>query len=88
MIEDATEVEVNLTASNKNKQKHETKKVREEEPLDSTSSSNSDAKIDSLVEAMKALVKLSTTDKNQLRNQNEAQVRNPNFRRQQGPPVP
>jgi hypothetical protein len=50
--------------------------------------SNSDAKIDSLSDAVKALVQLSTVDKNQLRNQNEPQVRNPNFRRQQGPPVP
>ena len=71
MIEDATEVEVNLIASNKNKKKHETKMVREEEPLASTSSSNYDAKIDSLVEVVKELVKLSIADKNQLRNQNE-----------------
>ena len=88
MIADATEVEVNLTTSNKNKHKHETRRVKEEEPQPSTSSPNSDAKIESLVEAMKALVKLSTTDKSQLKNQNEPQVRNPNFRRQQGSPVP
>jgi hypothetical protein len=88
MIEDAIEVEVNLTTSNKNKQKHETKRVKEEEPKASTSSSNSDAKIDSLVEVVKALVKLSTADKSQAKNQNEPQVRNPNFRRQQGPPIP
>ena len=31
MIEDAIEVEVNLTTSNKNKQKNETKRVKEEE---------------------------------------------------------
>ena len=37
---------------------------------------------------MKALVKLSIADKNQLINKNEPQVRNPNFRRQQGPHVP
>ena len=88
MIEDATEVEVNLTTSNKNKQKHENKRVKEEEPLASTSWSNSDAKIDSLVEVVKALVKLSTANKNQMKNQHEPQVRNPNFRRQQGPHVP
>ena len=88
MIEDATEVEVNLTTYNKSKKKHETKRVKEEEPQASTSSSNSDTKIDSLVEVVKALVKLSIADKNQMKNQHEPQVRNPNFRRQQGPPVP
>ena len=31
---------------------------------------------------------MSTDDKNQMKNQNEPQVRNPNFGRQQGPPVP
>ena len=79
---------MNLTASNKNKQKHEAKRVKDGEPQPSTSTSNSNAKIDSLVEAVKALVKITTTDKNQMKNQHEPQVRNPNFRRQQGPPVP
>ena len=41
---------------------------------------------------MKALerlmVKLSSDEKNQMKNQHEPQVRNPNFRRQQGPPIP
>ena len=78
MIEDATEVEVNLTASNKNKQKHDTKRVKDDEPQPSTST---------LVEVLKALVKLSIADKNQMKNQHEPQVRNPNFRRQQGPLV-
>lgn len=32
--------------------------------------------------------KLSVDDRNQVRDQNEPQVRNPNFRRQQGPHVP
>ena len=82
MIEDATEVEVNLTTSNKNKQNHETRRVKEEEPQTSTSPSNSDAKIDSLVEVVKALVKLSIGDKSQLKNHNQPQVRKPNFRRQ------
>ena len=85
MIEDATEVEVNLSASNKNKQKHETKRVKEEEPQASTSSSNSDAKIDSLVGSVKAMgivmEKLSTDNKTLMKNQNEPQGRNPNFRR-------
>ena len=32
--------------------------------------------------------KLSVDDRNHVRDQNESQVRNPNFRRQQGPLVP
>ena len=32
--------------------------------------------------------KLSVDDKNQMKDQNEPQVRNPNFRRQHGPPIP
>lgn len=88
MIEDATEVEVNLTTSNKNKQRNETKRVKDNEPQPLASTSNSDAKIDSLIEAVKALVKISTTEKNEMKNQHETQIRNPNFRRQQGPPVP
>ena len=88
MIEDATEVEVNLTASNRNKQRNETIRVRDNEPQPSSSTSNTDAKIDSLVEAINALVKITTTDKNQMKNQHEPHVRDPNFRKQQGPPIP
>ena len=89
MMEDATKVEVNLTTSNKNKQKHETRKVKEEEPQASTSSSNLDAKFDTMMKAMeRMMVKLSSDHKSQLKNQNESQVRSPNFRRQQGPPIP
>ena len=88
-MDDATEVEVNLSASNKNKQRHETKRVKEEEPQASTSSSNLDAKLDTMMKAMERLmVKLSSDDKNQLKNHYEPQVRNLNFRRQQGPPIP
>ena len=68
MIEDTIEVEVNLTTSNKNKQRNETKRVRDNEPQPSASTSNFDAKIDSLVEFVKELVKLSTADKNQMKN--------------------
>ena len=57
-------------------------------PGPSASMSNTDAKIESLVEAINALVKITTTDKNQMKNQHEPQVGNTNFRRQQGPPVP
>ena len=36
----------------------------------------------------KLMDELFANDKNQTKNQNEPQVRNPNFRRQQGPLVP
>ena len=36
----------------------------------------------------KLMDKLSADDKNKMKDQNEPQVRNPNFRRQQGPPIP
>jgi len=89
MMDDATEVEVNLLASHRNKQKHETKRVKEEEPQASTSSSNSDVKHDTMMKALEILmVKLSVDDKNQTKNQHEPQVKNPNFRRQQGPHIP
>ena len=69
MMDDAIEVEVNLTASNKNKQKNETRRVKDEDPWESTSSSNSDAKFDTMMKAMeKLMVKLSSDDKSQLKN--------------------
>ena len=72
MMEDAIEVEVNLSTSNKNKQRHETKRVKEEEPQASTSSSNSDVKHDTMMKALERLmVKLSSDDKNQMKNQHE-----------------
>ena len=52
MMDDATEVEVNLSASHKNKQRHETKRVKDEEPQSSTSSSNSDIKHDTMMKAL------------------------------------
>ena len=36
----------------------------------------------------KLMDKLSADDKNQMKDQNEPKVRNPNFKRQQGPPIP
>ena len=60
MMDDATKVEVNLSTSHRNKQRHETRRVKEEEPQASTSSSNSDVKHDTMMKAIKRLmVKLS-----------------------------
>ena len=89
MMDDAIEVEVNLIASNKTKQRNETRKVKEEEPQASTSQSSSDAIFNMMMKTMEKLMdKLSIDDKNQMKDQNEPQVRNPNFRRQQAPHVP
>ena len=71
-MDDATEVEVNLSASHRNKQRHETKRVKDEELEASTSSSNSDAKHDTTMKALERLmVKLSSDDMNQTKNQHE-----------------
>ena len=40
MMDDAIEVEVNLTTSNKTKQRNETRRIKEEEPQASTSQSS------------------------------------------------
>ena len=88
-MDDAIEVKVNLTTSNKTKQRNETRRVKEEEPQTSTSQSSSYAKFNMMMKPMEKLMdKLSAHDKNQMKDQNEPQVRNPNFRRQQGPHVP
>ena len=42
-----------------------------------------------MTKTMETLIKkLSVDDKSQMKDQNEPQVRNTNFRRQQGPPIP
>jgi hypothetical protein len=89
MMDDSIELEVNLIASNKTKQINETRRVKEEEPQASTSQSSLDAKFNMMIKTMEKLMdKLFADDKNQMKNQNEPQARNPNFKRQQGPPVP
>ena len=59
--------------------------VKEEEPQASTSQSSSDAKFNMMMKTMEKLMdKLFVDDKNQTKDQNEPQVRNPNFRRLKG----
>ena len=88
MMDAAIEVEVNLLASHKTKQRNETKRVKEETQA-STSLSNSNVKFNVMMKAMEKLMnKLSVDDKNHVRHQNDPQIRNPNFRRKQGPHVP
>ena len=82
MMDDSIKLEVNLIASNKTKQRNETRRVKEEEPQASTSQSCSDAKFNIMMKTMEKLMdKLSADDKNQMKDPNEPQVRNPNFRR-------
>ena len=89
MMGDAIEVGVNLSSSSKTKQRNETKRVKEEEPQASTSQSSSEAKFNMIMKTMEKMMEtLSVDDKNQMKDQNEPQIRNPNFRRPQGPFVP
>ena len=82
MMDDAIEVEVNPVASNKTKQRNETIRVKGEAQA-STSQSNPDVKFDMMIKVIEKLMdKLSIDDKNQNRDQNDPQIRNPNFRRQ------
>ena len=72
MMDDSIEVEVNLTTSNKTKQRNDIRRVKEEEPQGSTSHSSSDAKFNMMIKTMEKLMeKLSADDKNQMKDQNE-----------------
>ena len=60
-----------------------------EEAQASTSQSNPDVKLDMMMKVMEKLMdKLYVDDRNQNRDQNDPEIRNPNFRRPKGPPVP
>ena len=56
IMDDALEVEVNLSASNKTKQKNETRRVKEEEPQASTWQSNLDAKFNMMMKTMEKIM--------------------------------
>ena len=77
MMDHVIKVEVNLSASNKTKQKIETRRVKEEEAQASTSQSNPDTKFNMMMKAMEKLM----DDINEVRDQNDPQKKNPNFRR-------
>ena len=60
-----------------------------EEAQASTSQSNLDVKFNVMMKAMDKLIdKLFVDDMYQVRDQNDPQIRNPNLRSQQGPPIP
>jgi hypothetical protein len=88
MMNDAIEVEVNLMAPGNIKHEIELRKVKEE-PQVSTSLSTSDAKFDMIMKVMeKSMDKLYVDETLPSREHNEPHIRNPNFRRPQGPPAP
>ena len=71
MMQDAIEVEVNLSASNKTKQRGECRRVKEEAQA-STSQSSIDAKMDLMMKSMERLIdKLSMDDRGQNLNREE-----------------
>ena len=89
IMDDAISVEANLTTSNRTKQRNETRRVKEEQPQDSTSQSSLDSKFNMMMKTMQKIMdKFFVDHKNQMKDYNEPQVRNPNFRRWQGPHVP
>ena len=68
MMDDSIEVEVNLLASNKIKQKLESRRVKEEAQT-STSQSSTDVKMDLMMKAMERLIdRLSIDDRGQTEN--------------------
>jgi hypothetical protein len=82
MMNDAIEVEVNLMASRKIKNKVETEKNKVKEENQPSSSQSSDAKLDMMVKTMEKLVERLTLDNRLVtRERQEPQIRNPNFRR-------
>ena len=75
MMNDAIEVDINMMSSKRGKYKSETRKIKNEPQ------SSSDTKFDSMMKVMEKLVdKLSISDKQVVRDNNEPQIRNPNFR--------
>ena len=92
MMEDAIEVELNLLASNKTKQKGETRRAKEEAQA-STSQSSIDIKIDLMIKSMERIIdRFSIDDRGQIANRerNEPWIKNPNLSqpRQPTPPAP
>jgi hypothetical protein len=88
MMNDETKVEVNLMAFGKMKQRMETykKKIKEEYQLSTSQSSN--VKLYMMLKTMEKLVeKLYFDNKPKNREQQERQIKNPNFTRPQVPQI-
>ena len=92
MMQDAKEVEVNLSTSNKTKQRRDSRRVKEEAQT-CTSQNSIDAKMDLMMKSMERLIDILSVDdrgQNVHRERNEPEIKNPNFRqpRQQTPQPP
>lgn len=86
MMNDAIEVEVNLMASSKMKQKIDLERKKIKDEIQASSSHSSDARFDSMMKNMeKIMERLVVGDRPMATQQVEPQIRNPNFRRQQFP---
>ena len=87
MLKDTLEVETNLRASRKLKNRVEAYRRRQEnQPSNFASSSTSDVKFDIMIKTMDILMdRLSLDNRPPNREHPENQIRNPNFRR---PPLP
>ena len=92
MFQEALKVEANMMASGKIKQKLETdKRKAREENVPSTYAlvSCNDVKFEMMLKTMEKLMDRVTIDNRPLnKEQNEPQIRNPNFRRPNPPPPP
>ena len=86
MMNDSIEFEVNMMASNKGKYKTKVRKIKEEQQP-STSENYTNDKFDSMMKVMEKLVYKLTVNERPTQN-NESQIRNPNFRKpkKRGPP--
>ena len=88
MMNDAIKVEVNLMASGKMKQRMETKRKKVKEESQSYTSQSPDLTLDMMLKIMEKLVeKLSLDNKPAIREQQEPQIRNLNFKRPQVPQI-
>ena len=92
MFQDALEVQANMMESGKIKQKVETdkRKAREENvPSAFVVASSNDVKFEMTTKKMEKLMDRLIVDNRPLnKEQNEPQIRNPNFRRPNPPPPP
>ena len=92
MFQDSLEVEANMMASGKIKQKVETykRKAREEiVPFASAGASSNDVKFEMMLKTMEKLMDRMTVDNRPLNKEhNEPQIRNTNFRRPNPPLSP
>jgi hypothetical protein len=74
MMNDSIEVEINMMSSKRRKNKSEARKIKDEPQY------SLDTKFDSMMKVMEKLVdKLSIVDRQAVRDNNDPQIRNPNF---------